>query len=96
MTEREINSSDDDVFSQMNDKELCRLEQEAKQTGTASPTKWAMDKFQSCLRRRNIQCDCSPFFLSWHLTPRYNLKTARALPGELLGKLMKLTLRTSQ
>ena len=33
-------------------------------------------------------------FLSWHLTPRYGLKPERALLGELLGKLMKLTLRT--
>ena len=38
----------------------------------------------------------SSFFLSWHLTPRHSLKTARGLPGELLGKLMKLTLRTLQ
>ena len=34
------------------------------------------------------------FFLSLDFTPRYSLKTARALPGELLGKLVKWALRT--
>ena len=35
----------------------------------------------------------SPFF---KFTPRYSLKTARSLTGELLGKLMTLTLRILQ
>ena len=32
----------------------------------------------------------SSFFLSLGFIPRYSLKTPRALPGELLGKLVKL------
>ena len=41
----------------MDDKKTMCLEQEAEQTGTASTTKWAMDKFQICPRNRNIQCN---------------------------------------
>ena len=33
-------------------------------------------------------------FLSLDLTPRYSLKTARVLSRDLLGKLVKLALRT--
>ena len=50
-------NSSDDIFSQMDDEEPYRLEQEAEQTGSASTTNWAMDKFQKCLRKRNIRCD---------------------------------------
>ena len=52
LTEREMNSPDADIFSQMDDEEFCRLEQEAEQTGTASAIKWTMDKFQRCLRKK--------------------------------------------
>ena len=37
-----------------------------------------------------------PLFLSLDLTPRFSSKAARPLPGDLLGKLVKLALRTLQ
>ena len=46
-----------EIFSLIEDEELYRLEQEAEQTGSASTTNRAMDKFQNCLPRRNIRCD---------------------------------------
>ena len=42
---------------------------------------------RAILTRANQKSTHSPFFLSLDRTPRYSLKTARALPGDLQGKL---------
>ena len=52
---------------------------------------WALSESSSVFAHIIVR-----FFLSWRLTPRYSLKTTLALPGYLLGKLVKLTLRTLQ
>ena len=51
LTEREINSPDDDIFSQMDDEELCRLEHEAEQTGTAFPQNGQWTNFKAVCRK---------------------------------------------
>ena len=40
----------------MDEEKLQRLEQEAEQEGTASATKWAMQKFPNWLRKRGTKC----------------------------------------
>ena len=88
-----MNSSDDEVFSQMDDEELRRLEQEAEQPGTASATKWAMDKFLNWIRKRKIACDLETIekeelgkILHQFYGEQKNTKTSKALsPSTLNG-----------
>ena len=55
----------------------------------------AAGKLASKHWRTKLQ-NSSPFFLSLDLTPRFSSNTARALPGYLLEKPLKLALHTLQ
>ena len=83
-------NSSEDIFSQMDDEELCHLEQ-AEHARAGSTTKWWMDKLQNCLRKRNIRCDWTNVekHLSWILHQFYgeqkNTKNSMASSSTLDG-----------